>query len=652
MSEAVPGVIVTAAFLLLSSLTFLFLTEVWSDQSRLIQAGTAQQVQQVNTAISIQSDNLTMDLGCNTLTAPVDNTGQSSVTKFSEMGVLADYTNTSSAPIANHLEYTTDWTLASLSPDTRDPAQWNPAETATFSVPVSPLIQLDSSGTLVVVTPDGVTNSSYFSCPSTHYFHSETTSVTGSAYYQLKAAPPDGTAATLSASIDSEQVARVRPSPDDGKFVISMTDTDQIRTSTWDVTYRLRRDKADFGFVWFTNSKDISLSTGGSWQDIDLTDHVPEGATGALVEVVNMGVDEGMGGVLRGKEDSRDYMSNPYFGAVLVETEHHRWQMVKIDSDRLIQGYITSPIIDFRLIAYTIGADPSFFSSPADITIGTTGSWAVVDLSSQVDSDADGAILFITGDARRYGIREVGSSYSTTTLRTPSRGNTMYLVGLDGNKQFETYLDSATNIYLVGQSKGSVVYYTNDIVATNPATGIWSSLDADNFGVDTAANGLLLHVEVTNESDISFRHGNSKDNLNSKLPAGSHVQGAVGINGQNLWEEQLEDPLTIISIAAYTRLVQLDVHADLDLLIRQADGNIRATLATNGANTNNITGTDWQTYTATLPVSSYTRVDKTDYLEIDLFAESTLNDSAESVAVQFRIDDPNLSETDHAAVLP
>jgi hypothetical protein len=144
VSEAVPGIIVTATFLVLSALTFLFLTEVWSDHSRLIQASTAQQVEYTNTSIAIQSDNLTMDLGCNTLTAPVDNTGQVSVASFSEMDLLADYTDTSSAKAVNHLEYTTDWTLASLSPDTRDPNQWNPAETATFKVPISPLIQFDS----------------------------------------------------------------------------------------------------------------------------------------------------------------------------------------------------------------------------------------------------------------------------------------------------------------------------------------------------------------------------------------------------------------------------------------------------------------------------------------------------------------------------
>ena len=90
---------------------------------------------------------------------------------------------------------------------------------------------------------------------------------------------------------------------------------------------------------------------------------------------------------------------------------------------------------------------------------------------------------------------------------------------------------------MVGQTKGSVVYYADDLAATAPVTGVWASLDADTFGVDTTANGLLLHAEVANESDIGFRHGDSTDNWNKGLPAGSHVQAGVGINSGNLWGE-------------------------------------------------------------------------------------------------------------------
>ena len=372
MSEVIPGLIVTATFLLLSAFAFLFLTEIWSDQSREIQASTARHVEQTNTSIAIQSGKLGMDLGCNTLTAPVDNTGQTSVTRFSQMDLLANYTDTSSAKVVNHLEYTTDWTVASLVPDTRDPNQWNPAETATFKVPISPLIQFDSTGTLVVVTPGGVADSSYFSCPTTHYFHSETSNINSIDFYQLKASEPDGTGTTLSASIASGQVARIRPSPNDGKFVIPLTDTPQIGASTWDITYRLRRDKPNFGFVWFTNAKDISLSTLGSWRDIDLTAHVPSIATGAVVEVVNT-VNTVHYGAVRGKADTRDYLPEQ----IGLDPQNHRWQIVEIDENGLIQGHIDSNKVDFKLLGYTIGADPVYFPTPPDITPVAFDAWTV-----------------------------------------------------------------------------------------------------------------------------------------------------------------------------------------------------------------------------------------------------------------------------------
>jgi len=652
VSEAIPGVIVTATFLLLSSLTFLFLTEVWSDHSRLIQAHTARQAEYTNTSIAIQSDNLRIDLGCNTVTAPVDNTGQTSVANFSKMELLADYTDTSSAKVVNHLEYITDWVLPSLSPDTRDPNQWNPAETATFKVPISPPIQFDSSGTLVVVTPGGVTDSGYFSCPPTHYFHSETTSITGSAYYQLRGEPPDGIATTLSASIAAGLVGRVRPSPNDGKFVVPLTDTNQIRASVWDITYRLRRDKVDFGFVWFTNANDISLSTPGSWQDIDLSSYLPVGATGAIVEVVNTGTGTA-GGAVRGKEDPRDYMSNPSFGPIQLQPETHQWQIVKVDTNRLIQGNVTSTDAEFKLLGYTIGEDPSYFSAPPDIT-GAAGSWVTMDLAGYVDANADGAILFIVGDNKKYGVREVGSSYSNVDLKLPSKGGTMYLVGLNAAKEFEAYIESGVNIYLVGQTKGSVVYYHDDIAVTDPAIGSWATLDADTFSVPADANGLILTAEVTTVGDLGLRHGDSTDDWNKRLLDDTHVQGGVGLNSANEWQEYMGVSGTDaeVLIAAYTRLLRLDVHADIDVLVRQADGTIRSTLTTDVANTSNITDTDWQTFTATFSFDEYTVVDNTDYFEIDLFAHATTNLSGENVTVDFHIDDPALPLVDQPRVLP
>tara|TARA_Y100000758_G_scaffold200808_1_gene143444 strand:- start:85 stop:579 length:495 start_codon:yes stop_codon:yes gene_type:complete len=43
------------------------------------------------------------------------------------------------------------------------------------------------------------------------------------------------------------------------------------------------------GFFWFIDAPDISLTTTGSWQDIDLSANVPTGTTGAVVQIINTG---------------------------------------------------------------------------------------------------------------------------------------------------------------------------------------------------------------------------------------------------------------------------------------------------------------------------------------------------------------------------
>ena len=177
-------------------------------------------------------------------------------------------------------------------------------------------------------------------------------------------------------------------------------------------------------------------------------------------------------------------------------------------------------------------------------------------------------------------------------------------------------------------------------------------MDADTFGVSADANGLILTAEVVSAGDLGLRHGDSTDDWNKRLLDDTHVQGAVGLNDNNEWQEYLGEADSGVFISAYTRLVRIDVHADIDILVRQADGTIRSTFSTDVANTSNVIDTDWQTFTATFPFDEYTVVDNTDYLEIDLFAHATTNLSGESVTVDFRIDDPALALSDQPRVLP
>ena len=183
-----------------------------------------------------------------------------------------------------------------------------------------------------------------------------------------------------------------------------------------------------------------------------------------------------------------------------------------------------------------------------------------MNVSSYVDADARGVILFIdsiSSTDRDYGIREVGSGYSTTNRELEEYGNTMYLVGINGSDEFEAYIqDANVKIYLVGQTKGSVRYYIDDIAVTDPLTGSWEELDADAYGIPEIANGLFLLAEMgTADGDrkINFRHGDSDDDWNGDIGAGTHFQAGIGLRGDNVWDQYMEHVGTDVFIAAYTR---------------------------------------------------------------------------------------------------
>jgi len=86
------------------------------------------------------------------------------------------------------------------------------------------------------------------------------------------------------------------------------------------------------------------------------------------------------------------------------------------------------------------------------------------------------------------------------------------------------------------------------------------------------------------------------------------------------------------------------VNAEIDILIRKADGTVRTTIATGVSKSANL-GTAWATYTgANYSFAEYTVVDQTDYLEIDYVANVTAKKSGQYAYL--RIDDNTLALAD------
>ena len=657
MSGVVPGVVVFATFLLVGTFAFFNVDDMWTGAAESLQKAAERRTERVETLVSINSAKQG-EPHCANFTVEVDNPGQTSVADFSEMDFVAEYTGRDATNQATHLQYVSSipaanqWTLSSITPDTLNPNTWDPEEKATFSFKLAPAMDAATPGSLTIGTPLAVTDSTYLNCDLTFFLHSETTAIDSVNYYQLRNVFPDGTAATITSTFTPGWTGRVRPASNSGKFVFPLAGFTNLSAGTWTLTYRVKRNPIDSGFVWFTNAQDISLTATDAWTDIVLTPSmVPAGATSAVVEVVNTDVTAHRG-MVRGKEDTRDYMAGASDGT--IQKENHRWQVVKLDAGGVIQGYITDTSVLFKLLGYTKDLDPAYFTTPPEFNPTTTKDWTQVDVADDVDADADGVILLlrsIDGKDKKYAIREVGSSYNTTGFKLGKNANTMYLVGLDVNKQFEAWIENTNiKIYLVGQTKGSVVFYDDDKAVADPTFNSWVQLDADTYAVDDVADGLIFLLETTAIKSIGLRHGDSGDDWKKWVEKNHHIQGAAGINAANQWYTFIEDTEVDTFIAAYTRPVGIDVHADIDVLVRKADGVIRATLATNVANSVKLTGSDWQTLTATYTFATYTVVDQTDYLEIDLFAEATNNIAGVSTTVDFRIDDPVLASADQTRI--
>ena len=163
MTQGIATSVVMSLFLVLTSIIFLFLTSSWTDQSINTAQTTMRQQARIKSGIAINSASES-GLTCTSYTAQVDNTGKVPIEDFSEMDLLVEYINTSNSKVATRLAHATDWSVASIAPDTRDPNAWNPVEVATINFTLPSAMKGAEQGTVLVVTPLAISDSNYFTC--------------------------------------------------------------------------------------------------------------------------------------------------------------------------------------------------------------------------------------------------------------------------------------------------------------------------------------------------------------------------------------------------------------------------------------------------------------------------------------------------------
>ena len=130
MNEAVTSTVITAIFLLLTTVVFLFLLDVWTDQSEATAEATRRHAEQLDMAIGLSSiADDAAELDCGLFSVQVANTGSVAISDFTDLDLIAQYTDKDGNQVNPYLDYATDWSVSSISPDTVDPNVLIPVRT-------------------------------------------------------------------------------------------------------------------------------------------------------------------------------------------------------------------------------------------------------------------------------------------------------------------------------------------------------------------------------------------------------------------------------------------------------------------------------------------------------------------------------------------
>lgn len=216
----------------------------------------------------------------------------------------------------------------------------------------------------------------------------------------------------------------------------------------------------DSAVDFFTNAVDKTPSIAGDWVDVDASGNIPEGSTGVICLLYNADTATNYYGGIR-KNGSSDTFT---YGQIRY-SKRFVYQLCGVDSNRIFEANIQNTNFKIMLIGYT--KQPiTFFTNGIDKSITSTNAWTDIDITSETESTADGAILFLvntsTTAAYKGDVRKNGSTDNHTANTNLYQGECRSAaVGLDSEQIFEGYIsNTAVKFYLIGYCKPAAVGQT------------------------------------------------------------------------------------------------------------------------------------------------------------------------------------------------
>lgn len=192
--------------------------------------------------------------------------------------------------------------------------------------------------------------------------------------------------------------------------------------------------------------------------------------------------------------------------------------------------------------------------TPVEITPGSASAWVDADLSALIPSGATGISLHIenSGADLAVGFRKNGST-DNRIQSIVAAGHFFAQIGVDGSRIVELYVGSTTSVsvWLTGYYESEAVFLTNGVDKSTATTGSWVDVViSSDTGADTA---IVAFVEIvrTGIHDVGLRKNGSTDNR--VVSPGLHGFGVVGVDGSEIFEQQISNAALDIFLVGYVK---------------------------------------------------------------------------------------------------
>ena len=293
----------------------------------------------------------------------------------------------------------------------------------------------------------------------------------------------------------------------------------------------------------------VTPGTAGSWQDVDVSSYVPEGATGVILHYTNnyASADYNLGLRKNGSSDDRHPDLHRY---------SHGWAAIGIDANRVFEAYVENKTrLDIYLVGYTV-AGVTFKTNADDKSLSSTNSWLDIDCSTEA-SNAIGLIFEVGGGSDwAYGFRKNGSS--------DNRYNWGYkrafpLIGCDASQICEGYIENTdVDFFLVGYITDGATFNTNATDVSLSTTGSWLDLSA----LPSGANLGFIEIITTSIYSYGLRKNGSSEDLYYNIAY--HTSGIVECDAGQVIEGKIANVGVDFFVVGYSTAVTITEKSSSD----------------------------------------------------------------------------------------